>query len=621
MCTKNLSCPLCCRSNFPNIDALRISLLKVTSRPLKCPICVDEVLGLDKLTIHLFGHSILGPEDGKPPPPPVEKKKPPTTTSQLKSVRKSRSTPKTQPIEPSRCGICGDEFRDQSLLQMHQSVFHEIPIRPLEEKPPLTFQCTMCPKVFKMKGSLKIHMRVVHLGCPKKAATVTTNGSSAVPPSDPPPAYPSTDVVHCNIPKTPPPLAAVQPTLAPPPPLQPVPQLPQQIHHQPPAQTVTISTSPMSQPQIIKIIDPRQLAEFIYVTNQQQQLQQQQHQQVVERAIINATPPSSVPPSPKDLTTTSNSSAPSPSQPTPQLNSPQATTPQGGGADPNKQWECDVCKKSFTTKYFLKKHKRLHTGEMPYSCKICFKSFTFQQSYHKHLLYHSDDKPHVCSQCGRAFKELSTLHNHERIHSGEKPFSCETCGKCFRQRVSYLVHRRIHTNTQPYKCTACEKSFRYKVSQRTHKCPAQPPGTVIRQTGDLLQKLLQSSAILPTLQEQQPSTASPPPAPPSSVETEQTPDEEDDATRSDDYINRTLDELLKESYDKMGISGDQSQLYAAMDGGSGGSSTSGVGESSVLVPRIENLCLMSPGPRGDLMSFDGESMEVIDSYKLDLLYN
>jgi hypothetical protein len=27
-----------------------------------------------------------------------------------------------------------------------------------------------------------------------------------------------------------------------------------------------------------------------------------------------------------------------------------------------KSWECDVCKKSFTTKYFLRKHKRLHTG-------------------------------------------------------------------------------------------------------------------------------------------------------------------------------------------------------------------------------------------------------------------
>ncbi|XP_050460745.1 zinc finger protein 846-like [Cataglyphis hispanica] len=139
----------------------------------------------------------------------------------------------------------------------------------------------------------------------------------------------------------------------------------------------------------------------------------------------------------------------------------------------SKQWECDTCSKLFTTKYFLKKHKRLHSGEMPYKCKICDKSFTFQQSYHKHRFYHKDEKPHSCATCGRSFKELSTLHNHERIHTGEKPFACETCGKCFRQRVSYLVHRRIHTGVMPYKCTMCGKSFRYKVSQRTHKCPAQ----------------------------------------------------------------------------------------------------------------------------------------------------
>lgn len=32
----------------------------------------------------------------------------------------------------------------------------------------------------------------------------------------------------------------------------------------------------------------------------------------------------------------------------------------------------------------------------------------------------------------------------------------------------------------PYKCTACNKSFRYKVSQRSHKCPVNPPGSVVR---------------------------------------------------------------------------------------------------------------------------------------------
>lgn len=35
----------------------------------------------------------------------------------------------------------------------------------------------------------------------------------------------------------------------------------------------------------------------------------------------------------------------------------------GGKVQDNKQWECEVCSKMFTTKYFLKKHKRLHTGE------------------------------------------------------------------------------------------------------------------------------------------------------------------------------------------------------------------------------------------------------------------
>lgn len=48
----------------------------------------------------------------------------------------------------------------------------------------------------------------------------------------------------------------------------------------------------------------------------------------------------------------------------------------------------------------------------------------------------------------------------------------------------------------PYQCTACAKSFRYKVSQRTHKCTAQPPGQVIRQSGELLQKLLLNSSLI-----------------------------------------------------------------------------------------------------------------------------
>ncbi|CAG5095515.1 Similar to ZFP28: Zinc finger protein 28 homolog (Homo sapiens) [Cotesia congregata] len=105
-----------------------------------------------------------------------------------------------------------------------------------------------------------------------------------------------------------------------------------------------------------------------------------------------------------------------------------------------KQWECDVCSKMFTTEYFLKKHKRLHSGEMPYKCNICNKTFTFQQSYHKHRLYHKDDKPHTCTTCDRSFKELSMLHNNERIHTGEKPFACETCVQTAEAKESLSDH-------------------------------------------------------------------------------------------------------------------------------------------------------------------------------------
>jgi DNA-directed RNA polymerase subunit RPC12/RpoP len=102
----------------------------------------------------------------------------------------------------------------------------------------------------------------------------------------------------------------------------------------------------------------------------------------------------------------------------------------GVNNDFNKAYECEVCFKRFTTKYFHKKHQRLHTGERPYTCGTCGKTFAFQQSFHKHLLYHTSAKPHSCAECGQAFKELSTLHNHQRIHTGERPFVCETCGKC-----------------------------------------------------------------------------------------------------------------------------------------------------------------------------------------------
>lgn len=318
-----LSCPVCLLPNFKDVNTLRSTLINVATSELHCPVCNEALMGLDKLTIHLFTH--IENENNKKPNinnvNHISEEKIVQNQLLLQNENAEQNAEQSLLI----CEFCNFTFSDRFIYDMHQKLLHQSVVN--EESGSLNYHCHLCSKKFKMKGSLMVHLRVAHYGFPNMKYNKRDN---------------------------------------------------------------------------------------------------------------------------QELTSLPNSSS---------------------KISDIKQWECEICSKVFTTKYFLKKHKRLHTGEMPYCCTQCNKSFTFQQTYYKHMLYHSSEKPHSCTECGRSFKELSTLQNHARIHSGEKPFICENCGKRFRQKVSYLVHKRIHTGVMPYKCEQCEKSFRYKVSLRSHKCP------------------------------------------------------------------------------------------------------------------------------------------------------
>ncbi|CRK99385.1 CLUMA_CG012691, isoform A [Clunio marinus] len=406
MCS-DLSCPLCCLSKFPDIETFKLNLIKVNSKPIKCPLCDEILLGLDKLTIHLFGHSL--PTDLKANSEvlhPSSKKEQKPKQSRIKLVK--ISSPLKASEEKFRCEICGFVFVDQHLLDLHLNLVHNFMPNNDEERESThsiknetkRFQCHLCSKHFKMKGALRIHIRVAHF------------------------KYHDQDKKQINIADF--------------------------LKSQKSIDQCTLKAERLS-------------------------LQEPDSSENNYLAVV---------PSPASC------KAPSPQS---SVNGDNLDTKRSADKS-SKIFQCDDCKKVFTTKYFLKKHKRLHTGETPYSCEKCGKNFFFQQSFHKHMNYHNDEKPYKCAECGRSFKELSTLHNHERIHSGVKPFGCEICGKFFRQRVSYLVHSRIHTGALPYKCSECGKGFRYKVSQRSHKCS----GVLVKQPGELLQKLMQNSSISPT---------------------------------------------------------------------------------------------------------------------------
>ena len=53
-----LLCPLCSQPRFNTLESLRLSLINAATQSISCPICNDVLMGLDKLTIHLFGHTL-----------------------------------------------------------------------------------------------------------------------------------------------------------------------------------------------------------------------------------------------------------------------------------------------------------------------------------------------------------------------------------------------------------------------------------------------------------------------------------------------------------------------------------------------------------------------------------
>lgn len=150
------------KPHFEGVDALRSTLISAATSPLSCPVCNESLMGLDKLTIHLFSH--------------VTQQHVATNDLQMAQEEPSGNSPEEK-IQQQHviefqdhtedkekciyCDICNFCFNDESILEMHQKLLHQtIP----DQAGNYSYHCHLCSKKFKKRGSLMIHLRVAHYG-------------------------------------------------------------------------------------------------------------------------------------------------------------------------------------------------------------------------------------------------------------------------------------------------------------------------------------------------------------------------------------------------------------------------------------------------------------------------
>ncbi|GFS76067.1 protein krueppel [Trichonephila clavipes] len=141
------------------------------------------------------------------------------------------------------------------------------------------------------------------------------------------------------------------------------------------------------------------------------------------------------------------------------------------GQNRNKEFECNICHRTFGYKHVLQNHERTHTGEKPFQCKECNKKFTRDHHLKTHMRLHTGEKPYHCSHCERQFVQVANLRRHLRVHTGERPYACTLCTSRFSDSNQLKAHLLIHKGEKPFECDRCKGRFRRRHHLVHHKCP------------------------------------------------------------------------------------------------------------------------------------------------------
>ncbi|XP_034031291.1 zinc finger protein 407 isoform X2 [Thalassophryne amazonica] len=130
----------------------------------------------------------------------------------------------------------------------------------------------------------------------------------------------------------------------------------------------------------------------------------------------------------------------------------------GLGQPKERKFECTVCERSFSEKWALNNHMKLHSGVKPYKCAwpSCHYTFLNLSAMKDHYRTHTGEKSYLCDLCGFAGGTKHALTKHRRQHTGERPFKCKLCNFASTTQSHLSRHNRVHTGEKPYRCPWCD---------------------------------------------------------------------------------------------------------------------------------------------------------------------
>ena len=105
------------------------------------------------------------------------------------------------------------------------------------------------------------------------------------------------------------------------------------------------------------------------------------------------------------------------------------------------RYKCPIpnCQSSFTGKYLLNLHLRVHNNDFD-RCRYCPFKYIVPLDYQKHLKKHFGIKDFECDQCDKVFLSIGQLNKHYEIHEGIK-HHCLLCdGYHASNKSTILMH-------------------------------------------------------------------------------------------------------------------------------------------------------------------------------------